>query len=275
MPKVPEFQRILYDNCQLFNIFIVISGKDQNMDHKSRCENCIVRQFNSLRAMTKEELKRVSDSKLTKTIKKGEALFEEGDKLNGVYCVREGVSKLSKLSANGKDQIVKLATKGEVMGQRSVIVEESANLSAVAVNDMQVCFIPKEAIVNTLHSNPDFTYEVLRHMAHDLKEADDVIVDMSHHLKEADDVIVNMSQKTVKQRIAEAFLYLKNNYGEDKDGYLLLTLSREDIANVVGTATESCIRIISEFKKKGLLKSSGKKLGIVNEKGLQDLADGF
>lgn len=231
------------------------------MDHKTRCENCIVRQFNSLRAMTKEELKRVSDSKLTKTIKKGEALFEEGDKLNGVYCVREGVSKLSKLSANGKDQIVKLATKGEVMGQRSVIVEESANLSAVAVNDMEVCFIPKEAIVNTLHANPDFTYEVLRHMA--------------HHLKEADDVIVNMSQKTVKQRIAEAFLYLKNNYGEDNDGYLLLTLSREDIANVVGTATESCIRIISEFKKKGLLKSSGKKLGIVNEKGLQDLADGF
>ena len=231
------------------------------MSSHNRCENCIIRQFNSLRAMSKEELKKVSDSKTTKTIKKGESIFEEGDKLNGVYCVRDGVSKLSKLSANGKDQIVKLATKGEVMGQRSVIVEESANLSAVAVNDMEVCFIPKEAIVNTLHSNPDFTYEVLRLMAHDLKEADDVIV--------------NMSQKTVKQRIAEAFLYLKNNYGEDDDGFLSLTLSREDIANVVGTATESCIRIISEFKKKGFLKSSGKRLGIANEKGLQDLADGF
>ncbi len=231
------------------------------MSSHNRCENCIIRQFNSLRAMSKEELKKVSDSKTTKTIKKGESIFEEGDKLNGVYCVRDGVSKLSKLSANGKDQIVKLATKGEVMGQRSVIVEESANLSAVAVNDMEVCFIPKEAIVNTLHSNPDFTYEVLRLMAHDLKEADDVIV--------------NMSQKTVKQRIAEAFLYLKNNYGEDDDGFLTLTLSREDIANVVGTATESCIRIISEFKKKGFLKSSGKRLGIANEKGLQDLADGF
>ena len=147
------------------------------------------------------------------------------------------------------------------MGQRSVIAEESANLSAIAVNDMEVCFIPKEAIVNTLHKNPDFTYEVLRHMAHDLREADDVIV--------------NMSQKTVKQRIAEAFLYLKTNFGEDKDGFLLLTLSREDIANVVGTATESCIRIISEFKKAGMLKGSGKKLGISDEKKLRDLAEGF
>jgi len=211
--------------------------------------------------MNKEELKKVSDSKITKTIKKGESLFEEGDKLGGVYCVRNGVSKLSKLSPNGKDQIVKLASKGEVMGQRSVITEEHTNLSAVAVSDMEVCFIPKESITNTLHTNPNFTLEVLRHMAHDLKEADDVIV--------------NMGQKTVKQRIAEAFLYLKNNFGEDADGFLALTLSREDIANVVGTATESAIRIISEFKKKGYLHTSGKKVGIGNERKLKDLAEGF
>lgn len=228
---------------------------------ESRCENCIVRQFNSLRAMSKEELKNVSDSKTTKTIKKGEPLFEEGDKLNGVYCVRNGVSKLSKLSPNGKDQIVKLVTKGEVMGQRSVIAQESTNLSAVAVSDMEVCFIPKDSIETTLHKNPNFTLEVLRHMAHDLKEADDVIV--------------NMSQKTVKQRIAEAFLYLKNNFGEDDEGFLKLTLSREDIANVVGTATESAIRIISEFKKKELIHTSGKRIGIKDQRKLQDLVEGF
>ena len=228
---------------------------------ESRCENCIVRQFNSLRAMSKEELKKVSDSKVHKQIKKGEALFEEGEKLDGVYCVRDGVSKLSKLSANGKDQIVKFASKGQVMGQRSVIAEESTNLSAVAVSDMEVCFIPKEIISNTLNSNPNFTIEVLRHMAHDLKEADDVII--------------NMSQKSVKQRMAEAFLYLKKNYGEDDDGFLRLTLSREDYANVVGTATESCIRIISEFKKMGFIETSGKKIRVVAEKKLQDLIEDF
>jgi len=228
---------------------------------ESRCENCIVRQFNSLRAMSKEELKKVSDSKISKKVKKGEALFEEGEKLDGVFCVRDGVSKLSKLSANGKDQIVKLATKGEVMGQRSVIAEESTNLSAIAVSDMDVCFIPKESIVQTLNTNPHFAVEVLRHMAHDLKEADDVIV--------------NMSQKTVKQRIAEAFIYLKDNFGEDKDGFLLLNLSREDMSNVVGTATESTIRIISEFKKKGLIETSGKKAKIKDLKKLQNLVNGI
>ncbi|HZJ21627.1 MAG TPA: Crp/Fnr family transcriptional regulator [Pricia sp.] len=228
---------------------------------QTRCENCIVRQFNSLRAMSKEELKKVSDSKTTKTVRKGETIFEEGEKLNGVFCVRSGVSKLSKLSENGKNQIVKLATKGEVIGQRSVIAEEISNLSAKALDDMEVCFIPKESIVDTLNTNPNFAIEVLRHMAHDLKEADDVIV--------------NMGQKTVKQRVAQAFLYLKNNFGEDTDGFLALTLSREDIANVVGTATESCIRIISEFKKTGLLKTFGKKVAIANEKRLQEVVDGF
>ncbi len=228
---------------------------------QTRCENCIVRQFNSLRAMSKEELKKVSDSKTTKTVRKGETIFEEGEKLNGVFCVRSGVSKLSKLSENVKNQIVKLATKGEVIGQRSVIAEEISNLSAKALDDMEVCFIPKESIVDTLNTNPNFAIEVLRHMAHDLKEADDVIV--------------NMGQKTVKQRVAQAFLYLKNNFGEDTDGFLALTLSREDIANVVGTATESCIRIISEFKKTGLLKTFGKKVAIANEKRLQEVVDGF
>lgn len=224
---------------------------------ETRCEQCAIRQFNSLRAMNKEELKKVSDTKTTKSFKKGESIFKEGDNLNGVYCVRQGITKLSKLSSNGKDQIVKLATKGQLLGQRSVISNEPANLSAIAVNDMEVCFIPKEGIMNTLNSNPNFAVEVLRHMAHDLKEADDVIV--------------NMSQRTVRQRVAEAFLYMKNNFGEDQDGFLNLVLSREDIANVVGTATESCIRIISEFKKEKFIKANGKRIGISNEKALLDL----
>src|SRR5690606_240235 len=103
--------------------------------------------------------------------------------------------------------------------------------------------------------------EVLRHMAHDLKEADDVIV--------------NMSQKTVKQRVAEAIIYLRDNFGVDDKGFLKLILSREEIANVVGTATESPIRIISAFKKFGLLKTCGKKIGIINGKGLDEIISGL
>ena len=66
---------------------------------------------------------------------------------------------------------------------------------------------------------------------------------------------------------------MKNNFGEDDKGFLNLTLSREEISNVVGTATESCIRIISEFKKENWIKASGKKLAIINERALIDLVN--
>ena len=92
-----------------------------------KCEQCIIRQFNSLKSLTKEELVRISGCKTTKTVRKGEILFEEGENINGVFCVKDGICKLSKLSANGKDQIVKLVVKGDLLGQRSLVNGETAN----------------------------------------------------------------------------------------------------------------------------------------------------
>lgn len=230
--------------------------------HKqSRCENCIIRQMNGFNALKKEELKRMSDSKETKTIKKGEAIFREGDRLNGVFCVRNGVSKLSKISDNGRDQIVKLASKGEVLGQRSVISSETTNLSATALEDMEVCFIPKNHIETSLHKNPAFTNAVLKHMASELKYADAVIV--------------NMAQKNVRQRLAEALLYLDETFGQDSEGYLYLQLSRSDIADVVGTATELLIRTLTKFKKENLISTEGKRIKLKDKKGLYNLTEGM
>jgi CRP-like cAMP-binding protein len=216
----------------------------------SKCDQCIIKQFNSLKALTKDELIRISLCKTSRLIKKGEVIFEEGESLNGVYCVKDGVCKLSKLSANGKDQIVKLVVKGELLGQRSLIVNESANLSAVALIDMEVCFIPKYEIMNDLSKNPNFSMDILQQMAHDLKDSDNIIV--------------NMAQKSVKHRLSEVLLYIHDHFGTDDNGYLNVLLTREDYANIVGTATESAIRILSKFKKDGLISTVGKHIKIEN-----------
>ncbi|MBO6607020.1 Crp/Fnr family transcriptional regulator [Psychroserpens sp.] len=214
----------------------------------SRCEQCIIREFNTLKALTKEELIRISGCKTSKTVKKGEIIFEEGDTLNGVYCVKDGICKMSKLSANGKDQIVKLIVKGDLMGKNSIIREESANLTAVALNDMEVCFIPKQEIMNDLKKNPNFSMEVLKKMTNDLKTSENIIV--------------NMAQKSVKQRLADLLIYIHDSFGVDENGFLKIVLSREDYANVVGTATESAIRILSQFKKAGYISTEGKQIKI-------------
>lgn len=221
----------------------------------SKCEQCIVRELSSLKALNKEELLKMADCKTSYTVKKGEPLFEEGESLHGVYCVKDGIAKMTKLSANGKDQIIKLVKKGELLGQRSLISEEAANLSAVAIEDMEVCFIPKTEVLQFFNENNKFSMELMKTICGDLKDADDHMVDMA--------------QKTVKQRLASTLLELEKNFGLQEDGSLHIQLSREEIASMIGTATESCIRLLSELNKEGLIEIQGKKITLLNRTSLQ------
>jgi CRP-like cAMP-binding protein len=225
----------------------------------SKCEQCIVREFSSLKALNKEELVKLSDCKASHTIKKGDVIFEEGDTINGIYCIKDGVCKLTKLSPNGKDHIVKLIKKGELLGQRSMISDEPVNLSAIAIEDMEVCFIPKSEVMGFFDKNNQFSMNVMKTICSDLKEADD-------HM-------VNLAQKTVKERLAETLLYLLNTFGKNNDNTLKIQLSREELASMIGTATESCIRLLSDFNKLGLVELSGKKIILKDINGLKKIAD--
>lgn len=212
----------------------------------SKCDQCIVREFSSLKALNKEELLKMANCKTSYIIKKGEPIFSEGENVNGIFCIKDGVCKLSKLSENGNEQILKLVAKGELLGQRSMISDEPVNLSAVALEDMEVCFVPKSEILGFFNENNQFSMNVMKSICGDLKEADD-------HL-------VNMAQKSVRQRLAETLLELNETFGTNEDKSLRIKLSREEIAGMVGTATESCIRLLSEFNKNGLIELSGKKI---------------
>ena len=224
---------------------------------RGHCENCLLRQLNSFKALSKEDLKDIADKKIRKFIKKRDVIFHEGEKLNGVFCVISGVAKLSKMSENGKDQVIKIVGKGEVLGQRSVIAQEPTNLSAVAIQDIEVCFIPKKYITKNLNHNIDFTRAMLFQIAEELKIADNEIVNMAH--------------KSVKQRIATTLQYLERNFGTDEDGYISIRLNREEIANMVGTAKEACIRTLTSFRKQGWISTKAKKIKIEDHNALSTL----
>ena len=225
----------------------------------NKCEQCIVRQFSSLKALNKEELLKLADCKTSFTLKKGEPLFEEGEVTNGIYCIKEGVCKLSKLSSNGKDQIIKFVKPGELLGQRSMLSEEPANLSAVAMEDMEVCFIPKQEVLQFFNSNNAFSMSLMKSICGDLKEADNTMV--------------TLAQKSVKQRLAALLLHLDESFGTEKDGTLHLQLTREELAGMIGTATESCIRLLSELNKENTIELIGKRIKIVDKNKLKRLAD--
>ncbi|GAA4767851.1 MULTISPECIES: Crp/Fnr family transcriptional regulator [Flavobacterium] len=224
-----------------------------------RCEQCIVREFSALKALNKDELLKLADCKTSYVVKKGDVIFDEGDHLDGIFCVKDGVCKLTKLSSNGKDQIVKLVTRGELLGQRSLISEEPTNLSAVALEDMTVCFVPKSQVMDFFNDNNKFSLSMMKNVCHDLKEADNILV--------------NLAQKSVKERLATTLLYLHDTFGVNEDSSLKLHLSREEISSIIGTATESCIRLLSEFNKAGLIELNGKKIILKNKKELKKLSE--
>ncbi|WP_439128617.1 Crp/Fnr family transcriptional regulator [Polaribacter sp.] len=211
--------------------------------------------------LSREELVKISACKTSRIIKKGEPLFSEGEHINGIFCIKDGICKVSKMSENGRNQIVNLITKGDILGERSLVTQEASNLEAIALEDMEVCFIPKEEIIEDLEKNPKFSMSVLK--------------DMANNLKKADNIIVDMAQKTVKQRLAETLINLKEKFDTNNDGIINVRLSREDIANIIGTATESAIRLLSDLKKKKYIEFVGKEIKILNLSELEKIAQGF
>lgn len=223
-----------------------------------KCSTCDVREMCSLRALTSCEIESVSQNKIFKQIDKGEDIFQEGDFVNGIYCIKEGFCKLTKNNSNGKSQIIKFVTRGVLLGQRSVIGGEAEYLSATAVTDMLICFIPKEEIIEPFKHNKNFTLDVIKSFCEELKESDKVVLDIT--------------QKTIRQRLASALLYMDETFGVDEKGFISVQLSREEIANSIGAATESLIRMLSEFSKNNIVETRGKQLRLVNKAQLKELS---
>ncbi|AMC09925.1 Crp/Fnr family transcriptional regulator [Lutibacter profundi] len=225
------------------------------------CSHCIIKSFNAIKTLTQEELQRFSEHKTSLMIKKGENLMTEGNAINGLYCIRDGKCKLTKLNTNGKEQIIKFIKGGDILGQRSILSDEPVGLNCTALEDMRVCFIPKGDILETIRENPQFSLNLMKNI--------------SHQLNEANTLVSQMAQKPVKDRLAETLLNLEEIFGQDNEGCIDVVLTREEIANTIGTATESAIRLLSNLKKDGIIDLIGKKIKVLNKNALKNLSQGY
>ncbi len=225
------------------------------------CEHCFIKNNNEFSNLIFEELEEFTQNKTTLNIKKGDNIVTEGHVMNGIYCLRSGKCKLSKLNTNGKSQIVKFLRQGNILGQRSVLSEEPSGLTITALEDMQVCFIPKTKIMQAIKENPVFSLQLMKNI--------------SHQLNEANSSISMMAQKSVKERLADILLQLYDIFGTDTEGYIDIRLTREEMANTIGTATESAIRLLSTFKVEGLLEVKGRRIKIIDKEALDRASQGY
>lgn len=223
------------------------------------CETCLPRLHSMFGVLTPEELATLEIHKGCNFHKAGQVLFYEGDYPSGLYCINRGKVKLTKLGENGKEQIVRLAREGDVVGYRALVSGTPYQLSSTVIEDASICFIPRQTFHLLMKENLALTGRILRQLTQDLAKAEQKQV--------------SLAQKQVRERLAETLLMLKEFYGCEEDHLTLKSrLSREEMANFIGTATETVIRLLSEFSKEGILVLDGKKIKVIDQKALRDIA---
>jgi CRP-like cAMP-binding protein len=201
--------------------------------------------------LTSEELDILPFENGATKYKRNAIVYEEGSRINGFYLVCKGIIKIFKTGFDGKDQIIRFAKPGDIMGFRSTITGELACTTTKAIEDAEILYVPGELVKSFVHSNGNFAMDLLEIACNELGEANDYITDIA--------------QKTVRERLAEVLIQLKWTFDLDKDNFLQIALTREELANIVGTATESVIRLLSEFKQDNLIELHGRKIKILEE----------
>lgn len=204
--------------------------------------------------LSKEDFSKYEISKKRLSFKKGELLFENGKEANGVYFIDEGTVKLSKSGVYGKEQILRFIKEGDLVGYRSLLINEDFQAQAEAMTDVQTTFIPGEIFLHLLQVDSRLSFAMLKKFAFELGESSNTIT--------------FLAQKTVRERLAEILLLLEQKLGTDPEGFIKISLTREEVANLIGTATESAIRLISEFKNDQLIETEGRNIKILHREKL-------
>jgi CRP/FNR family transcriptional regulator, polysaccharide utilization system transcription regulator len=223
---------------------------------KPYCETCEARMNSVFKSLENGSLETMEQTKACTIYKKGQVIFGQGETPMGLYCIHKGKVKVYKTGDEGRDQIVRFAKEGDLVGYRSLVGLERYNLSAATLEDSIICCIPKDVFYDMLRRDGGFSMEVIRLL--------------SGELRRAEDKIVNLAQKPVRERLAETLLLLQEVYGNEngESSALSVKLSRDELAAVVGTATETLVRTIADLKRENLIVTDKKKIRIVDRPGL-------
>lgn len=189
--------------------------------------------------------------------KKGQVIFSERNTPYGLYYVNTGRIKIAKLGSDGKEQIFRIAKPGDYLGYAELLSDVKYTTTATALEDSSLCFIPKEDFMEMLHESQALTDTFMKMVCRDLMEAETKMTDISY--------------TPVRGRLAEALLQLHDTYEEDYADKVVIPISREDLAHLVGTAKETVIRLLSEFKDDQLIKTEGRKIMLTNLSGIRNL----
>jgi len=224
---------------------------------KKTNNSCDLKSCFLCRSCLKEWLPAIETHKKNLLFKKGEIIFEEGTPVKGIYFLYKGKVKVHKRWGSEKQLILHFAKEGDIIGYRGLGNEKVYPVSASALEEVILCFIDIPFFEATLQVNHKLTYTLMQFYANELQYAERRMGNLVH--------------MEVKGRVAETLLMLERDFGQNSEGFINITLTKQDLAAYAGTTYETFFRMINELEKEKIVRFSGKEIAILKEPKLQEL----
>jgi CRP-like cAMP-binding protein len=199
----------------------------------------------------------IAANKVNKKFNKGEIIFREGDPVEGIYFVYSGNVKVYKKWDEDKELIIRFAKDGAIFGHRGIGPNLRYPISAAALEPSVICYVDMKFFESTLRVNSELTFQLVNFFASELRKSEQRMRDLAH--------------MSVKGRVADVLIKLKEQFGTDGDGFINVKLSRQDLASYAGATYETVFRMINELVNEQLISVSGKNIAIVNPDSLSAL----
>jgi CRP/FNR family transcriptional regulator len=207
--------------------------------------------------LPENQLREIKEIAMSKSFKKGETIFSEGDPGSGFYVVAEGVVKIYKVSSEGKEQILHIFGTGEPFGEVPVFTGQPFPANAEAISGSRLLFFPREDFVDLIAGNPSLALNML--------------AVLSMRLRQFTVQIENLSLKEVPGRLASYLLYLADEQG--KNNIVTLNISKGQLASLLGTIPETLSRIFAKMTEMKLIAVSGRKIDLLDRSELVKLSE--
>lgn len=206
-----------------------------------------------------KELENLTIDKSPRLIKKKQIIYSEGEKPNKLFFVQKGSIKTYKTNQDGKELITNFLKPGDFLGYVSLLEGGEYKETAEVMDDAELIVINKDEFQDLLHKNSEVAHRFIQLLANEISEREDQLIKLAYN--------------SLRKRVADGLVAIVAKKGviDAESGQTSVHMSREEMAETVGTATESLIRTLSDFKSEKLIEAKGSKVLILNLKGLQNL----
>jgi CRP/FNR family cyclic AMP-dependent transcriptional regulator len=200
-------------------------------------------------------IKALTSDRTTNVYKKKQLIYSEHNRPNSLFYVQKGKVKTYKTNENGKVLVLDLYNEGEFLGHISLLEDTNYHETAVAMEETVLAIIPKEDFDSLINNNHEISRKFIQMLAKNISDKDNLLLGMAYN--------------SLRKKVAEALMILNRKYNpSDKDNFPM-DITRENLASIAGTATESLIRTLGDFKNEKLIEINDSVITILNKKKLE------